>query len=76
MARAVRDAGLGGASAQTPVGIVGCSQGGGAAASAGELASSCAPDLRVPAVAVGAPPTDLSQVAAKIDNGLYNGFLM
>ena len=76
MARAVRDAGLGGASAQTPVGLAGCSQGGGAAASAGELAASCAPDLRVPAVAVGAPPTDLSQVAAKIDNGLYKGFLM
>lgn len=28
------------------------------------------------AVAAGAPPADLSQVAAKIDNGLYNGFLM
>ena len=75
-ARAVRDAGLGGTSAQTPVGIVGYSQGGGAAASAGELAASYAPDLRVQAVAAGAPPADLSQVAAKIDNGLYNGFLM
>ena len=75
-ARAVRDAGLGGTSAQTPVGIVGYSQSGGAAASAGELAGSCAPDLRVQAVAAGAPPADLSQVAAKIDNGLYNGFLM
>lgn len=75
-ARAVRDAGLGGTSAQTPVGIVGYSQGGGAAASAGELAASYAPDLRVLAVAAGAPPADLSQVAAKIDNGLYNGFLM
>lgn len=75
-ARAVRDAGLGGITAQTPVGIVGYSQGGGASAAAAEQAPTYAPDLRVRAAAVGAPPADLHQVAAQIDSGLYNGFLM
>ena len=75
-ARAVRGAGLGGTSAQTPVGIVGYSQGGGAAASAGELGPAYAPELEVRAIAAGAPPADLPQAAAKIDSGLYNGFLM
>lgn len=73
---AARAAGLGGTSAQTPVGIVGYSQGGGAAASAGELAASYAPELKVRAIAAGAVPADLHQVAAQIDSGLYNGFLM
>jgi hypothetical protein len=74
--RAARDAGLGGTSAQTPVGIVGYSQSGGAAASAGELAASYAPELKVRAIAAGAVPADLHQVGAQNDSGLYNGFLM
>ena len=58
----------------SPVGIMGYSQGGGAAASAAELAASYAPDLEVKGAVVGAVPADLAKVAASLDGGLYSAF--
>ena len=58
----------------SPVGIMGYSQGGGAAASAVELASTYAPDLKVKGAVVGAVPADLAQVAGALDGGLYSAF--
>lgn len=56
-----------GAPASAPVAFSGYSQGGGAAASAAELASTYAPDLTVKASYAGAPPADLSKVIERID---------
>ncbi|UFN43960.1 lipase family protein [Nocardioides okcheonensis] len=63
-----------GLSSSSPVGIMGYSQGGGAAASAVELASTYAPDLRVRGAVVGAVPADLATVATTLDGGLYSAF--
>ncbi|WP_291014227.1 lipase family protein [Gordonia sp. (in: high G+C Gram-positive bacteria)] len=56
-----------GASKDSPVGFVGYSQGGGAAASAAELAQTYAPELKVKATYAGAPPADLRKVLAAVD---------
>ncbi|MBL0748712.1 lipase family protein [Nocardioides baculatus] len=58
----------------SPVGLMGYSQGGGAAASAVELASTYAPDLKVKGAVVGAVPADLAKVASSLDGGLYSAF--
>lgn len=58
-----------------PVAFWGYSQGGGAAASAAELASSYAPDVDVRGTFAGAPPADLSQVAGAVENTLIVGVL-
>ncbi len=76
--RAVLDAARAGlavakASADAPVAFSGYSQGGGAAASAAELASSYAPDLNVKATYAGAPPADLSKVITQIDGTFISG---
>lgn len=63
-----------GLSTSSPVGIQGYSQGGGAAASAAELAATYAPELRVKGVAVGAVPADLARVATTLDGSLYSSF--
>lgn len=63
-----------GLSSTSPVGLMGYSQGGGAAASAVELASTYAPELRLKGAVVGAVPADLTQVAANLDGGLYSAF--
>ena len=63
-----------GLSSASPVGLMGYSQGGGAAAAAVELASTYAPDLRVKGAVVGAVPADLSKVASTLDGGLYSAF--
>ncbi|RYC11195.1 lipase family protein [Nocardioides zhouii] len=63
-----------GLSSSSPVGLMGYSQGGGAAASAVELASTYAPDLRVKGAVVGAVPADLAKVATALDGGLYSAF--
>ena len=63
-----------GLTSSSPVGIMGYSQGGGAAASAVELASTYAPDLKVKGAVVGAVPADLAQVAGSLDGGLYSAF--
>lgn len=61
---------------ETPVGLMGYSQGGGAAASAAELAGEYAPELDIKGSAMGAPTADLSAVAEKIEGGLYNAFAL
>ncbi|AKH83589.1 lipase [Streptomyces sp. CNQ-509] len=58
-----------------PVAVYGYSQGGGAAASAAELARSYAPDLDVRGVAAGAVPADLAAVGRNLDGSLYAAFL-
>ena len=63
-----------GLSSTSPVGLMGYSQGGGAAASAVELASTYAPDLRLKGAVVGAVPADLAKVATNLDGGLYSSF--
>ncbi len=61
------------APANAPVGFSGYSQGGGASASAAELASSYAPELNVKASYAGAPPADLSKVIDQIDGTFIVG---
>ena len=63
-----------GLTTSSPVGIMGYSQGGGAAASAVELAPTYAPDLKVKGAVVGAVPADLTRVAGALDGGLYSAF--
>ena len=63
-----------GLSPSSPVGLMGYSQGGGAAAAAVELASTYAPDLRVKGAVVGAVPADLTKVATALDGGPYSAF--
>lgn len=53
--------------AASPVGLYGYSQGGGAAASAAELAPSYAPELNLKGAYAGAPPADLSAVMKSAD---------
>ncbi|MBM7368366.1 lipase family protein [Gordonia hydrophobica] len=57
----------------SPVAFSGYSQGGGAAASAAELASTYGADLNVKATYAGAPPADLSKVIGKIDGTFISG---
>uniref|UniRef100_UPI0035565BA8 lipase family protein n=1 Tax=Gordonia zhenghanii TaxID=2911516 RepID=UPI0035565BA8 len=61
------------ASKDAPVAFSGYSQGGGAAASAAELAATYASDLNVKATYAGAPPADLSKVITKIDGTFIAG---
>ncbi|GAC67131.1 putative lipase [Gordonia soli NBRC 108243] len=56
-----------------PVAFSGYSQGGGAAASAAEMASTYAPDLNVKATYAGAPPADLGKVIDRIDGSFIVG---
>ena len=60
---------------QSPVGFWGYSQGGGAAASAAELASTYAPEVDVRGTYAGAPPADLEVVAGAVDENLIVGVL-
>lgn len=70
-AQRLTDTGLG---TTSPVGLMGYSQGGGAAASAAELAPTYAPELKVKGAVVGAVPADLAKVATNLDGGLYSAF--
>ncbi len=56
-----------------PVGFSGYSQGGGAAASAAEMAQTYAPELNVKATYAGAPPADLAKVTQQIDGTFIAG---
>jgi pimeloyl-ACP methyl ester carboxylesterase len=56
------------------VGLQGYSQGGGAAASAVELAPTYAPELRLRGAVVGAVPADLAAVATHLDGGPFSAF--
>lgn len=58
-----------------PLAITGYSQGGGAAASAAELAHTYAPDLTILGVVAGAVPADLALTANLLDGGPYFAFL-
>lgn len=58
-----------------PVAIAGYSQGGGASASAAELAHEYAPELNIKGAYAGATPAELSDVGRNLDGGLYTGFL-
>lgn len=64
-----------GLSSSSPVALTGYSQGGGAAASAAELAGSYAPELRVKGSVVGAVPADLGVLPSNLDGGLWAEFL-
>lgn len=64
---------IAGVPADSPVGFTGYSQGGGAAASAAELAPTYAPELNVKAAYAGAPPVDLHRVIEAIDGTLIAG---
>ncbi|HRC40506.1 lipase family protein [Nostocoides sp.] len=74
MVRAAQKLPGSGLSGQSPVGLVGYSQGGGATASAAELAASYAPELRVLGAVAGAVPADLQAVAANLDGSLWAEF--
>ncbi len=63
-----------GLSAASPVGLEGYSQGGGAAASAVEIAPAYAPDLKLKGAFVGAVPADLAGVAKNLDGSLWSAF--
>lgn len=63
-----------GLSPSSPVGLMGYSQGGGAAASAVELAPTYAPELKIKGAVVGAVPADLKAVATNLDGGLFSAF--
>lgn len=59
----------------SPVGLYGYSQGGGAAASAAELASTYAPELKIKGAFAGAPPADLAKVSASADGTSLTGVI-
>ncbi|MGX0886694.1 pimeloyl-ACP methyl ester carboxylesterase [Kocuria rhizophila] len=71
--RAAQRLGVKGVGPKTPVAAVGYSQGGGAAASAVEMAPRYAPELQIKSAWVGAPPADLVATGKKIDSSLFTG---
>ncbi|MFI6471583.1 lipase family protein [Streptomyces sp. NPDC050516] len=74
-ARAAERLGIPGVDANSPVGIMGYSQGGQASSWAAELHDSYAPDLLVKGTATGGVPADLMKVAASNDGGLGSGLI-
>ncbi|WP_282071159.1 lipase family protein [Janibacter hoylei] len=74
MARATKNLKGSGITASNPIGLMGYSQGGGAAGAAAELAGSYAPELNIKGSAIGAPPADLGKVGKNIDGSLYFAF--
>jgi len=58
-----------------PLAITGYSQGGGAAASAAEIAHIYAPELTIAGAVAGAVPADLAMTARLLDGGPYFAFL-
>ena len=71
--RAAQRAGIPGIAAETPVAMVGYSQGGGATASAAETAPTYAPELKIKTAWAGAPPADLPATGKHIDSTLFSG---
>ncbi len=61
--------------ADTPIGLWGYSQGGGASASAAEMQPQYAPELNIVGTYAGGPPADLRAVAGALDGGLGVGML-
>ncbi|MFE9116760.1 lipase family protein [Streptomyces sp. NPDC007172] len=74
-ARAAERLGIPGVDANSPVGIMGYSQGGQASSWAAELHDSYAPDLKVKGTATGGVPADLMKVASSNDGGLGSGLI-
>ncbi|WP_329394585.1 lipase family protein [Streptomyces melanogenes] len=72
--RAAQRLDAGGLPAAGPVALYGYSQGGGASASAAELAPTYAPELKIKGAVVGAPPADMNKVAASMDGSAYGAF--
>lgn len=73
--RAARELGSAEIPLDGPVAITGYSQGGGAAASAAEIAHEYAPELEIVGVVAGAVPADLGLTAKLLDGSAYFGFL-
>ncbi|MEW2572252.1 lipase family protein [Streptomyces sp. NPDC047070] len=73
--RAARSLGGASVTADSPVGLFGYSQGGGATAAAAELQSSYAPDVTLAGTYAGAPPADLTAVTKAIDGSELAGAL-
>lgn len=71
--RAAQRLGVKGVGPKTAVAAVGYSQGGGATASAVEMAPRYAPELQIKSAWVGAPPADLVATGKKIDSSLFTG---
>lgn len=76
MARAVQNLEGSGITDANPVGIMGYSQGGGAAAAAAEMAGTYAPDLQLKGSAVGAPPADLTATVENAEGGLLGAAVL
>jgi pimeloyl-ACP methyl ester carboxylesterase len=57
----------------SPTVISGYSQGGGAAAAAGEMQPGYAPDVNLVGIAAGAPPSDMLGTLERVDGGLLTG---
>jgi len=74
MARAAQRLSGTGLGASSPVGIMGYSQGGGAAAAAAELQPTYAAELRLKGVMAGAVPADLGAVGENLDGGFFSAF--
>ncbi|MEU2897865.1 lipase family protein [Streptomyces sp. NPDC001273] len=74
-ARAARSVPGASVNAASRVGMYGYSQGGGASASAAELQSTYAPDVRLVGTYSGAPPADLTEVMKGIDGSALAGAL-
>lgn len=75
-ARAAQRLAEAGLRTDAPVGIWGYSQGGQAAAWAGELQPAYAPELRVAGVAAGGVPADVARVARHLDGGPAAGLVL
>jgi hypothetical protein len=73
--RAARSVAGASVTAESPVGLYGYSQGGGATAAAAELQSSYAPDVTLSGTYAGAPPADLTSVTKAIDGSELAGAL-
>lgn len=76
MARAAIQLPEAGLSSETKVGVWGYSEGGAAAAWAGQLQPDYAPELQLTAVAAGGIPADLKKVARYVNGGPFSGLQM
>ncbi|MEH3054638.1 MAG: hypothetical protein PGN13_11645 [Patulibacter minatonensis] len=74
-ARAAKQLPVAAITGSTPIGLYGYSQGGGASASAAELAPSYAPDLNLKGAFAGAPPADLFATLKQADGTSLTGVL-
>jgi len=62
--------------ADSPIGIMGYSQGGTSAGWAAQLAPVYAPELKIQGISAGGVPADLTDVAEYLDGGLFVGFAL